>query len=434
MLRALDALAPHVVFLDVQMPEIDGFEVIRRRADRCREVIFLTAYDEFAIRAFEAEALDYLVKPVSEERFAATIERLTRRLRKAEHRSPSRRRAESVSFPSPRSTGSRPPTITRSLWVGERSYLVRRSLSELERGVAAHGFARAHRQALVRIAAVRALEETMASSSLCSSPVQPFACRGADAPRLPPPCGQSRDSRARNTRRETVHPNADTTRVLSLPRKTEAMHRSRGPRRRRRIVMRRIMSFCCAFLVIASSPLAAQAPASKTPEQLQAAYAEHRADFDYLLGDWEFTAVSKEMAEFRGLWSAVSLADGQILDEFRVVGDAGETFYLTTTIRSYNALLDRWELIGMERGNGLQDFGTAQRDGNEMHIEQRFGVTSAAPTVRRIRYYGIGADRFSWTSDLSRDNGSTWVSDELRIEARRIGAPRSLDPLAAPRE
>jgi len=82
-LRALDALSPHVIFLDVQMPEIDGFEVIRRRA-AMPEVVFLTAYDAFAIRAFEAEALDYLLKPVSEERFAATIERLTRRLRNAD--------------------------------------------------------------------------------------------------------------------------------------------------------------------------------------------------------------------------------------------------------------------------------------------------------------------------------------------------------------
>ena len=63
------------------MPEIDGFEVIRRRtSDRMPAIVFLTAYDQFAIRAFEAEAHDYLVKPVSEARFAATIKRLTRRL------------------------------------------------------------------------------------------------------------------------------------------------------------------------------------------------------------------------------------------------------------------------------------------------------------------------------------------------------------------
>ena len=56
------------------MPGMDGFEVIRRRTpDRMPAVVFLTAYDEFALKAFDAQALDYLVKPVSESRFAATI-------------------------------------------------------------------------------------------------------------------------------------------------------------------------------------------------------------------------------------------------------------------------------------------------------------------------------------------------------------------------
>ena len=65
-LSALDALSPDVVFLDVQMPEIDGFEVIRRRTpERMPAVVFLTAFDQFAINAFDAEALDYLVKPVA---------------------------------------------------------------------------------------------------------------------------------------------------------------------------------------------------------------------------------------------------------------------------------------------------------------------------------------------------------------------------------
>jgi hypothetical protein len=195
------------------------------------------------------------------------------------------------------------------------------------------------------------------------------------------------------------------------------------------IKSRKLVSF-----VPPAASASAQAPGSKTSEQLQAAYAEHKGDFDYLLGDWEFDAVGKEMGEFHGYWSAVRLAEGQILDEYRVVGDDGETFFVTTTIRSYNALTDRWELIGMDEGNGLRDFGTARLDGNEMHIEQRFGMISATPTTRRIRYYNIGADRFSWTSDLSRDNGSTWATDDLKIEARRIGPPRSLGALAvAPR-
>ncbi|HEY2162353.1 MAG TPA: response regulator, partial [Gemmatimonadaceae bacterium] len=81
-LSALDALEPDLIFLDIQMPEVDGFEVIRRRsAERMPFVVFLTAYDQFAIRAFDAEALDYLVKPASETRFAATIKRVEKRLR-----------------------------------------------------------------------------------------------------------------------------------------------------------------------------------------------------------------------------------------------------------------------------------------------------------------------------------------------------------------
>src|SRR5262245_2256238 len=75
----------NAIFLDIQMPGIDVFEVIRRRTvERMPEVVFLTAYDQFALRAFEAEALNYLVKPVSKTPFAATMERCMNRLRSTE--------------------------------------------------------------------------------------------------------------------------------------------------------------------------------------------------------------------------------------------------------------------------------------------------------------------------------------------------------------
>ncbi len=162
-LTALDELNPDVLFLDIQMPEVDGFEVIRRRTpERMPAVVFLTAYDQFAIRAFEAEAHDYLVKPVSEARFAATIKRLAKRLRSGDA---SREPGIVVSTP----RGARVLTLGEidwieaadnyaRLWMGNRSYLLRESLGQLERRIRAHGFARAHRQALVRIAGVKALQ------------------------------------------------------------------------------------------------------------------------------------------------------------------------------------------------------------------------------------------------------------------------------------
>jgi two-component system LytT family response regulator len=75
---------PDLVLLDVQMPEADGFEVLQAvGADRMPVVIFVTAYDQFAVKAFEVHALDYLLKPFDDERFMAAIGRAKRALRQS---------------------------------------------------------------------------------------------------------------------------------------------------------------------------------------------------------------------------------------------------------------------------------------------------------------------------------------------------------------
>ena len=197
---------------------------------------------------------------------------------------------------------------------------------------------------------------------------------------------------------------------------------------------RTVLPLCAAALLVSmaiASLLSAQASGRRTKEQIKASYEAHQGDFDYLLGDWEFTSVSREFGTGRGYWSAVRLAEGaQILDEYRVVGDSGQTYYVSSTLLAYNAVLDQWELVSAESGTGLQNVGTAHRIGTEMHIEQKFGVMSPNPSIWRIRYYDIQPDRFSWTGDRSTDGGKTWVTEFLRIEARRIGPSRSLGPLA----
>src|SRR6266699_2196383 len=122
---------------------------------------------------------------------------------------------------------------------------------------------------------------------------------------------------------------------------------------------------CVAFLLVARAviapPLSAQAAGGRTAEQIRASYDAHHADFDYLLGDWAFTAANQQYGAMRGFWSAVRLDDGQVLDEYRIVGDSGQTYYVTKTLRAYNAVLDRWELVSTEGGTGLQNVGTGGR-------------------------------------------------------------------------
>jgi len=74
--QAVQQLKPDLLFLDIQMPRLDGFDVVELLGKEAPFIIFVTAYDEYALRAFEAQALDYLLKPVRKERLHKGIERL----------------------------------------------------------------------------------------------------------------------------------------------------------------------------------------------------------------------------------------------------------------------------------------------------------------------------------------------------------------------
>lgn len=82
-LRAIDAAAPDVAFLDIRMPGLTGLELASRIEPRTH-VVFVTAYDQYAVEAFDRDAVDYLLKPVDEERLAKCVQRLKRKLDAAE--------------------------------------------------------------------------------------------------------------------------------------------------------------------------------------------------------------------------------------------------------------------------------------------------------------------------------------------------------------
>lgn len=164
--EALDTLAPDLVFLDVQMPELDAFGLIRERgADRMPIVVFVTAYDAFAVKAFEAQALDYLVKPLVAARFAATMARVRERVR--ERRRERRSAVLVVGTP----TGSLVLDAREIDWIeaddyysrvhaGGARHLIRESLASLRRRLDASEFVRVHRGALVRVDRIREVRAT----------------------------------------------------------------------------------------------------------------------------------------------------------------------------------------------------------------------------------------------------------------------------------
>jgi two-component system, LytTR family, response regulator len=183
-LRALKTLDPDLVFLDVQMPEVDGFGVLRSHgAEHMPAVIFVTAFDEFAVRAFDAHAIDYLVKPIGEARFAEALQRVRDRLAANDAVALSRQlsallgttsavppRAPRVSkrIIVPTTNGDLILDVTEIDWIEADDYyaavhargkrhLIRESLTSFESRLDATRFIRVHRSAIVNLDRVREL-------------------------------------------------------------------------------------------------------------------------------------------------------------------------------------------------------------------------------------------------------------------------------------
>ena len=158
---------PHLVFLDVQMPECGGFEVLRMlEADKPLPVIvFVTAYDEYALRAFDAGALDYLLKPFVDARFHLAMQRAKEKIAAKEPLPPPEtprlmvRSAGQVAYVQvPDIDWVEAADYYVCLHVGTRSHLLRKSMAELEQELDPHIFCRIHRSTIVNLRRVRALQ------------------------------------------------------------------------------------------------------------------------------------------------------------------------------------------------------------------------------------------------------------------------------------
>jgi len=163
-LEQIRGTKPDLVFLDVQMPECDGFDVLEMLGrDVPPAVIFVTAYDQYALRAFEAGALDYLLKPFDNARFERA---LSRAQDKIQHRRPAPgtgrltvKSAGQILFLEPADIDwIEAADYYACLHVGARTHLLRRSMSELEQDLDPNVFCRIHRSTIVNLARVRALQ------------------------------------------------------------------------------------------------------------------------------------------------------------------------------------------------------------------------------------------------------------------------------------
>jgi two-component system, LytTR family, response regulator len=163
-LEKIRSLKPELVFLDVQMPECDGFDVLELLGSELPPaLIFVTAYDQYALRAFEAGALDYLLKPFDNDRFDRALERAKQKL--ARGNTPAKK-LERLAI---KSVGQvlfvkvseidwiEAADYYACLHVGAKNHLLRRSMAELEQELDPAAFCRIHRSAIVNLSRIRGL-------------------------------------------------------------------------------------------------------------------------------------------------------------------------------------------------------------------------------------------------------------------------------------
>jgi two-component system LytT family response regulator len=155
---------PALVFLDVQMPECDGFDVLELLgAAPPAALVFVTAYDRYALRAFEAGALDYLLKPFDNARFDRTLERAKERIRLAKDAAGKQERlviksaGQILFLRISEIDWIEAADYYACLHVGSATHLLRRSMSDLDRDLDPDIFCRIHRSAIVNLNRVRTL-------------------------------------------------------------------------------------------------------------------------------------------------------------------------------------------------------------------------------------------------------------------------------------
>lgn len=167
---AVDGLAsirtskPDLVFLDVRMPEYDGFDMLEMLgADAPPAIIFVTAYDQYALKAFDTGALDYLLKPFNNARFARALDRARERIA---YRRQAPAKMDRITIKSAGQVIFLPVAdidwieaadYYASLHVGAKTHLVRRSMNDLESDLDPAQFCRIHRSTIVNLDRVREL-------------------------------------------------------------------------------------------------------------------------------------------------------------------------------------------------------------------------------------------------------------------------------------